>query len=79
MLHRKRGGTRPVAHRVTHPGIAAIDRFFFLIDAWPYPRTAAITSLRRHQPNLPTRSEAIRTPVERGLEAEARGEKKLKG
>jgi len=32
MLHRKRGGTRPVAHRVTHPGIAAIGRFFFLID-----------------------------------------------
>jgi hypothetical protein len=32
MPHRKRGSTRPVAHRVTHAGIAAIDRFFFLID-----------------------------------------------
>jgi metal-responsive CopG/Arc/MetJ family transcriptional regulator len=33
----------------------------------------------RNEPNLPTRSEAIRTLVERGLEAEARGEKKPKG
>jgi hypothetical protein len=38
-----------------------------------------IDQWRRHQPNLPTRSEAIRTLVERGLEAEARGEKKPKG
>ena len=35
-----------------------------------------IDQWRRRQPNLPTRSEAIRTLVERGLEAEARGEKK---
>jgi hypothetical protein len=26
------GSTRPVSHRVTHAGIAAVDRFFFLID-----------------------------------------------
>jgi hypothetical protein len=38
-----------------------------------------IDQWRRRQPNLPTRSEAIRTLVERGLEAEARGEKKPKG
>jgi hypothetical protein len=37
------------------------------IDAW-----------RRHQPNLPSRSEAIRRLVEIGLETEGRGEKKPK-
>ena len=38
------------------------------IDAW-----------RRHQPNLPSRSEAIRKLVELGLEADAKSEKKPKG
>jgi hypothetical protein len=47
--------------------IAPVD-WLKRIDAW-----------RRHQPNLPSRSEAIRTLVERGLEADARGEKKPKG
>jgi hypothetical protein len=46
--------------------IAPVD-WLKRIDAW-----------RRHQPNLPSRSEAIRTLVDRGLEAEARGEKKPK-
>jgi hypothetical protein len=47
--------------------IAPVD-WLKRIDAW-----------RRHQPNLPSRSEAIRVLVDRGLEAEARGEKKPKG
>jgi len=34
------------------------------IDAW-----------RRQQPNLPSRSEAIRTLVDRALDADAKGEK----
>ena len=43
--------------------IAPVD-WLKRIDAW-----------RRHQPNLPSRSEAIRTLVDRGLEAEAQGDK----
>jgi hypothetical protein len=46
--------------------IAPVD-WLKRIDAW-----------RRHQPNLPSRSEAIRRLVEIGLETEGRGEKKPK-
>jgi hypothetical protein len=44
--------------------IAPVD-WLKRIDAW-----------RRHQPNLPSRSEAIRRLVELGLDAAQRGEKK---
>jgi hypothetical protein len=45
----------------------------------PVALIAKIDRWRRHQPDVPNLSEAIRRLIEKGLEAGERGEKKPKG
>jgi hypothetical protein len=45
----------------------------------PLQWIAKIDAWRRHQPDMPNLSEAIRRLVELGLEASSKGEKKSKG